>query len=346
MNEHLLPFFAFALVFGGLMIIAFRPAWCEWRTPTDCKPLAVSANYSSDIDHFATGFRAMAVSMIENRSIPTDQVFAFVPNDPDQMDWPKATQPLVAMHSIKTHNIVRCKSPLFVDGNIESSGRDSFHAIYARGTLHLGPSSEILEWVHAEGGIILDPMCNAPRRMSSTTAVNLDDDCSFERINAPVVRFGGRRQGEPRSDDIDLIEQPLSNLKGAIRRTPSLYMIKGDCELPSGRLYRGSLIVTGHLSIGAGTRILGDVKARKGILVGSGALIGGSLICEQKIQILDNAFIKGPLISETIIIIGAYSRVGVPELPTTVSAENIVAESGVTAHGTVWARELGVVWSM
>jgi predicted acyltransferase (DUF342 family) len=123
-------------------------------------------------------------------------------------------------------------------------------------------------------------------------------------------------------------------------------MIKGDCDLPAGKTYRGSLVVTGYLSIGAGTRIIGDVKARMGIVVGAGAVIGGSLICEKKIQILEQACIKGPVISETVILIGACSRIGIPEIPTTLSAKNIIAESGVVAHGTVWATELGVVWSI
>jgi hypothetical protein len=36
--------------------------------------------------------------------------------------------------------------------------------------------------------------------------------------------------------------------------------------------------------------------------------------------------------------------VGTVGLPTTVTAQNIMVAEGVTAHGTVWAREAGVVW--
>ena len=35
---------------------------------------------------------------------------------------------------------------------------------------------------------------------------------------------------------------------------------------------------------------------------------------------------------------------GTPDAPTTVSAGVILVEEGVVAHGTVWARQAGVVW--
>ena len=346
MTSTLFSLFVFCIICSSLLIIAFRPAWEEWRRPTDSKPLPVSPNYSSEIDHFASRFRAIALAMIDKNGRAPDQKFAFVPRDPDQFDWTKSPLPLMSTQSIKTRNAVRCKVPLFVDGNMESSGGDSFKAIYVQGTLSLGSNSRILEWAHADADVVFGASCNAPRRMSSTVAVNLDDGCSFERISAPIVRFGARLPIEPRNGDADLVEETFASVPQAIRRTDSLYMIKGDCDLPAGKTYRGSLVVTGYLSIGAGTRIIGDVKARMGIVVGAGAVIGGSLICEKKIQILEQACIKGPVISETVILIGACSRIGIPEIPTTLSAKNIIAESGVVAHGTVWATELGVVWSI
>jgi hypothetical protein len=177
-------------------------------------------------------------------------------------------------------------------------------------------------------------------------AVQLDEECAFERISAPVVRFG-RSDKEPLwAIDSELIEASFSELKGAKLRSHALYLIKGDCTLPPDRLYCGSLIVTGCLVIGANTKVIGDIKARGGVVVGFKAHVVGSLTSEQRIQIEGEAVVHGPVISETDILIGAYSRVGKPEQPTTITAENIIAEVGSIAHGTVWARDLGVVWSV
>ena len=36
-------------------------------------------------------------------------------------------------------------------------------------------------------------------------------------------------------------------------------------------------------------------------------------------------------------------NLGTPDAPTTVSASDILIDRGVTTHGTVWARQTGVV---
>ncbi len=37
-------------------------------------------------------------------------------------------------------------------------------------------------------------------------------------------------------------------------------------------------------------------------------------------------------------------RVGGADAPTTLSAPTVIVETGAMAHGTVWARQTGVVW--
>ncbi len=53
MPESYLTYAAFALVCLVLLTLPFVPAFVEWRRPTDLAALPVSANYTSDIDHFA-----------------------------------------------------------------------------------------------------------------------------------------------------------------------------------------------------------------------------------------------------------------------------------------------------
>lgn len=79
--------------------------------------------------------------------------------------------------------------------------------------------------------------------------------------------------------------------------------------------------------------------------MGDHARVQGSLCSEKQIQLLDHAQVAGPVVSESGILLGAGVQVGSPQALTTVSAETIMAEAGARAHGTVWARQLGIVWS-
>jgi len=338
-------FLAFGLACASLMGLAFGPAWREWRRPTDSQPLPVSLSYTSDIDHFAEVFRETALATIAGGTPVAGSAFAIVPARIERMDWAAAVRPLLSFNPIRATGEIECKPPLYVIGRIETDAGASFSALYVQGAIRLGPGSEIAEWAYAEDIIHLGQGCIALRRISSAVAVELDRDCCFERINAPVVRFGlahglapGRMQAEP-------VEASLSTLAGAVRRSDSLCMVNGDCDLPPSRLFRGSLVVTGRLTIGASTRIIGDVKARKGVFVGPGARIVGALTSEKDIMIQDGAVIRGPVVSETEIQLGTGAVIGGPDNPTTVSAESIYAEAGAVAHGTVWARDLGIVWS-
>jgi hypothetical protein len=50
--------------------------------------------------------------------------------------------------------------------------------------------------------------------------------------------------------------------------------------------------------------------------------------------------------SESAILLGPMVCLGEADAPTTVCAVNIMAEAGAVVHGTVWAREGGVVWAI
>ena len=323
----------------------FVPAYKEWRSPSDCAPLPVSRHYANEIDHFAEQFRDKALAEIAVLGAAEVKTFDFVHNPPDEMDWLIPTRPLIGQEDIKPVCAVRCRQPLYAMSSLDCARDSSFAAIFAQGTIQLGPYSEILEWAHADGAVKLDVACIALRRLSSKVAIDLASQCCFERLSAPVIRFGDLPADTPLAETPGIYSADIDMLPGAIRRTPNLHLIKGDCSLPPGHVFKGSLVVTGRLIIGNYTTIIGDVKAREGTIIGTGVRIIGSLTSEDRIYILDHAEIAGPLISETDIVLGAGAMIGRPDAPTTVSAENIIAKSGAVAHGTLWARNVGVVWA-
>lgn len=338
-------YFVFFIVCIGLIVLAFRPAWQEWRSPTDCSPLPISNNYTSQVDHFAIEFRREIAVAIATAAAGHEQTFDHVPLNPQEMDWSNGPRPAVALHSLDLQHPVKCLTPLYVNADLSSIGHDVFSGVFADGQISLGPNSEIREWVHAEGPVSLGASCIALRRISSGIAINLEQRCCFERLHAPTIRFGSTGKPLPRLSSLARRDESLGSLPGAIRRTNDLYMIKGDCVLPRHCKFTGSLIVTGHLIIGAYTIVVGDIKARKGLSLGTEALITGSVVSENEIKLYPRATVGGLVISETSVFLAAGSVIGTPSQPSTVSAEAVIVEAGAIAHGTVWAREVGTVWS-
>ena len=138
-------------------------------------------------------------------------------------------------------------------------------------------------------------------------------------------------------------EGSFADLPGAVRQTSLLYLIRGDCALPAETIYIGSLIVTGFLTIGAGTTVVGDIKTREGVSIGPGAWVQGAIVCEKRIYVFKGARALGPVVSEADVLVGANAVIGLPDSLTTITAQNIILESGVIVHGTIWAREIGMV---
>lgn len=344
--SHYFNLVVFLTLSAALVILALRPAWQEWLHPTDVSALPVGRDYSTDINHFADEFRDIVLAKKAGNLEAERRRFDLFPPVLTGANLMHNKRSLISFSSVQTEKGIDCPQPLFISGSMDSGEENSFSSLYVQGSLRLGANSEIAEWAHSDEVMHFESGCTALRRMSSAVAVEMDKECCFERVNAPVIRMGVSPGGQAMRIHKSLVTANFSDLNGAIQQTSSLTMIRGDCRLPGGQIYQGSLIVTGRLFIGEGTEIHGDVKARCGAVVGQQVRIEGSLISEKQIQILEQACIAGPVISETAILIGAHCRLGMPQCPTTVSAENILAEAGSIAHGTVWARDLGVVWSI
>ena len=230
-----------------------------------------------------------------------------------------------------------------MEGSLRAAAGSAFAALYATGDIDLGSQSEINDWAHADGTVRLGMNSIGLRRISAGTAIELGTEAWFERLHAPVLRFGSYISGVPQPQSYEQSPASYADLPGAVRQTPDLYLIRGDCALPPGKTYQGSLVVTGFLTVGAATTVSGDVKAREGASIGPRASVRGALSCEKRIYVFANARVWGPLISESDVLIGAGAVIGLPDAQTTVSAANLIVEDGVTVYGTLWAHEIGMV---
>lgn len=271
MTQNYLTYTAFALVCLTLLTLPFVPAVREWLYPTDSVALPVSANYTSDIDHFARHLRADVVAKLGQGAPTGYEDFDFVDSPVEAMDWGKAGKRLISRSSIDVATPICSTRPLYVEGDIHAGAESAFAALYASGDIHLDAKSTIHDWAHAGGVLHLEHKSVALRRVSAGMAIELGNEVWFERLHAPRVHFGSGNSWESAPDEAGQTQARYADLPDAVQQTPALFVIRGDCALPPGRIYRGSLVVAGFLTIGAGTTVIGDIKARQGVSVGSRA---------------------------------------------------------------------------
>ncbi len=345
MAANNLTFFLFVVVCLLLLTLPFIPAYREWRHPSDVAALPVAANYTSDIDHFSRRLHADATARLGLGAPTGFEDFDFVDFPIEVMQWSAARKRLISRQSIHVSTAVRSARSLYVEGDIRVGNESAFSALYATGDIELGSESEIHDWAHAGGVVCLGHSGVALRRISADVAIELGTEVWFERLQAPTLRFGLRAQKPAEKIHWTQTLASYADLPNAIQQTPLLFLIRGDCALPEGNLYKGSLVVTGFLTVGNGTTVTGDVKAREGISIGRRATVEGAITCEKRVYVFKDARAYGPVVSESDILIGTRAVIGLPDALTTITARNIIVEEGATVHGAIWAHEIGMVKS-
>jgi predicted acyltransferase (DUF342 family) len=343
MTMNYFNYAAFVLICLLLLTLPFVPAFREWRYPTDIAALPIIPNYTNDVDHFSRRLHADVAAKLGQGTATGYEDFDFVTDPVGGTDWGKARKRLIARSSIDTGAPIRSAQPVYVEGSFRAGANSSFSALYATGNIELGAGSEINDWVHADGVLRLGANSVALRRVSAGTAIELGNEAWFERMQAPTLRFGSRSSRVLPAVEAEQTSASYADLPGAIQQTPLLFLIRGDCAIPAGKIYRGSLVVTGFLTIGAATTVTGDIKARKGLSIGPRVSVQGAVTCEKRVYVFNDARIVGPVISESDILIGASAVIGLVDAQTTVSARNIIVENGAIVHGAIWAHEIGMV---
>ena len=342
MTENYMTYAVFAVVCLLLLTLPFIPAFREWRYPSDVAALPVSPNYTSDIDHFSRRVALDVAAKLGHGPATGFEDFDIVDFPIDSMQWGKTGKRLIARQSIDSPTAIKNAGQLYVEGDLQTGSQSSFSSLYAEGDITLGSHSDVLDWAHAQGVFRLGDNGVALRRISAGVAIELGNEVWFERLQAPMLSFGLARPAKS-SRQHNQTPASYADLPDAVQQTPLLFLIRGDCALPAGKIYRGSLVVTGFLTVGQDTTVIGDVKARVGLSIARRACIEGAITCEKRIYVFKDAKVLGPVVSESDILIGARALIGLPDAMTTVTALNIIIEEGATVHGAVWAHEIGMV---
>jgi cytoskeletal protein CcmA (bactofilin family) len=349
----------------ALTVLPFIPAIVEWRRKTDAEPLAVVYSSAVDVRHFANGFRDYI----------TDRLGGLleVCRDKGMTEWGKLDDgtPFVAVghkdavpltaDEIKaraSHHVIVSSSDLllpermmflpeiYADGTIRSGDRNIFRAVLAEEDVQLGRESLCLRWLHAARAVTALSGSALYGRASADQVIRLERGCRFERLNAPRVEFcyrapAGEFAGGSTYNETALVHP--RDLPNRIEVKAGRWLVSGDLEIPAGKIVKTNVVATGKIRIRPGVHIVGNIKSHGDMVLERGVEVDGSVVSARDIEFDAGCRIYGPVLAERSISIGEGTVIGTATRPTTVTAEKIIVEPGVVAHGTVWAHVEGRV---
>lgn len=248
-----------------------------------------------------------------------------------------------------------------------------YRAALVGGDASLGARSGVLRWIDAGGVLEAGESSVLYGRASSAKEMRLFDGVRFQRVAAPCIVFGtgalipARAERGPVPVSPAMVdderapvgegeEQPITKARPSVAmgtRAPlqpppgvteswGRWLIEGDFDVPAGEFVPMDLVVTGRLTIGAGTRVTGAVKAAV-LEGGQGVIYNGAIVATSRLVLGAGSEAAGPLVVEGEAWIGAASLVGSEQEPTTISAVRVRAGRGAVVYGEVWAREYGEV---
>ncbi len=334
---------------GAMIALPLAPALIEVFRRKDAGPLPTRKD-DGNIRNFARSFRryieplhpelaacAASNSIMETR-LPNG-AYALLVGKSGIYEVPEDTVQTLVLFS------KQCSLPdgltftqdVYAASGLYGGRRNSFRAILGEDDIFLAEESCVLRWFHAEGKIVVGQRSQLFGRASSEKAIHISRGCSFERVHAPTIYTSLDGQAEPELD-VPAAKPPAEKILKLGRSR-----INGDLHLGSGEMLLGNIIVSGSIQVDEGTRIFGSAKGNGDIHLRQQAEVQGSLVSTRTIHIASNCSVKGPLLAEDEIIIGAGTKIGTPNLPTTVSAPRIRIAPNCVVHGTLWARVEGRV---
>ncbi len=360
-----------AMILGVIGVMALFLAWAalpllpsllEWRRRTDVKPLRVVRGADVDIRHFATAFQARvtgqlgeALAMCGAGGGPVEGRFedgtpyVVLPDDAA----PRVTVPPAGPISCPAMTVgagrlelpARAIFPLEVygGGDVEVGAGTVCRAVLAGGDLRLGAGCWSLRWLHAKGSLAAQESCALHGRASAGTALRLEPNCRFERLNAPRVAFG-TPSGAPVAPAAPALEPwTAKEVPGLVEDAAGRWLVRGRLDVPAHRRVASDLVVTGELVIGEGTRVAGSVKSHGDLRLGAGVVIEGSVVSWRDLVVGPDCRIGGVVVAERDARLGRGVEVGSAARPTTLTARCLEVEAGSAVHGTVWAHGGGQV---
>jgi predicted acyltransferase (DUF342 family) len=363
-----LALIVFLVLTSGLIVLPFVPAIVEWRRKIDAQPLRVVRDSQVDIRHFASGFREFVEGSFaalldacreskktERGTLEDGTPYIVVGDRGTQVSKENVMQGLpdnrlvLAAGDLRLAGNTLFAAEIYAEGSVVGGEKNVLRAILAEKDINLGPDSTTLRWLHGGRSVNVESGCVLYGRASADDSIHIDEDCRFERLNAPRIQFSSREN--PGTSAVRRVhgKRVILNrfdISNRVETAAGRWLVFGDMKIPDGKIVGNDLVVTGCLDIGERVLVKGSIKSRKEMHVGPGVEVEGSVVCERDIHIESDCRISGPVLSERTIFIRSGSSIGSREHPTTVSSGKIFIEPGVSVYGSVWAHQEGRVTSL
>lgn len=326
-GEPFLAFLAIATLTLLWFALPFVPAFAEWRRTGVIEPLPIPADHDGDVRHFAKRFRAYVALEPHREQGETTQEYsarrvstlrAFV-----------APVPLVVDRESVIPGDVYATTSVFGWNDVEYRG------LLADEDVSLGRRSLVTRWIHAAGNLKVGAASALLGRASAERLLRVEEETSFEWLSAPRIEFGATSHPRP--------SRKLA--RRSARPSTQPRCVRGDLDIPAGSQLDEDLVVNGRVHVGGGSIVRGSIKSHGTLELSPDVTIDGSLVSSTGILVGDNCTISGIVVAEGAIQIGTGTWIGSETALSTVTAPTITMAPGATVHGTVWARESGLVQS-
>jgi len=359
------------LVTIGLFILPLVPAIAELTRPTDIAPLRVVQAYDNNPMHFAEGFQgyinkhfadAKEVDEHSEGTLPDGTNYHKVGADGHLNMASKTTDKLFfSRYALTLPDDRTFESEIYSQASLVTGIGSHFRALFGGQSLVIGEGSTVWRWAHSDGDIVVGKNAMLNGRVTSRETMTLGVGTHFERLHAAKIMCG-TELGPVAVPQIERIV--LEELEGVKTKAGRRSLLEGDLNFPAGHSFDGDIVAGSTAIIGDNVYIKGNIKSNalndlahylhstgvadehKGSArceIGDYVQIDGAVISTHDLYIGRHCRILGPVIAENLLVIRSGTIIGTAEHPCTVTAPEIIIESGCMVYGSLWAAEQGVV---
>jgi len=358
-----------------LFILPLLPALLELFHPTDMAPLKVVQAYDNNPMYFAEGFQNyIHTHLIQpdgGRTVKRADTLADGTSyqrleENEQVDFggKQHTHKLLFSHySLTLPGEKIFEAEVFSGLRLVTGAGSHFRALMANESLAIGDNSTVWRWAHSDGDVTVGRNAALNGRVTSRKTLTLGIGCRFERLHAAKIVCGTENiepEFMPQMERTVLAELPdVKTLAG--RRS----LLEGDLDFPAGHEFDGDIVAGSTALIGDNAYIKGNIKSNalndlthylhstgamtdktKGSArceLGNHVRIDGAVISTHDLIIGQYCRILGPVIAENLLVIRTGTIIGSPLHPSTVTAPEIIIESGCIIYGSLFATKQGMV---
>lgn len=211
-------------------------------------------------------------------------------------------------------------------------GINSVRAICSKKNLVLGNGTRVLRWADAEGTLTILNDCDLGISASSNTKIVIGNNCSFRRLYAPVIMFGGETDEQSYHkaciQDEDFEPEALNEFR-------NIKYVNDDITDDSGVL--ASSVITVHdITVLDKLTVKGHIRSHKSIKICDNAVVCGNLFAEGNIYLGNNVRIYGVVFTQEDIFIGSGVTIGHPgKIKSIIARGKIVFEKNCCVYGYV-----------